>query len=68
MTELTRKQIEKSFKRILGPDPEQRKRIEEVNAAADWTIRCWNCKNYTTMKRPLEGPCPHCGAELSKRS
>ena len=64
----TREQIERSFKRILGPDPEQRARLAKVNADAEWRVRCWKCKSYTLTKLPASEPCPTCGANLNVRS
>jgi Zn finger protein HypA/HybF involved in hydrogenase expression len=63
----TREQIERTFKRILGPDPAQRQRIAKVNAEAEWRIRCWNCKAYSVTRLPTTEPCPHCGANRTSR-
>lgn len=68
MSAPTQKQIEKTFRRLLGPTAEQRAAIKKVNDEADWLVRCWNCKSPQTVRLNALRPCEVCGKDLGKRS
>jgi len=56
-------------RRKEGMTEEQKKVLRDFNAKQEWTVQCWNCRGLVTRElKHLNGPCPHCGVELSKRS
>lgn len=64
-----RKYVEAGIRRRLGMSTEQRKVLAAFNATQLWMVQCWNCRGRVERKLDdLHGPCPHCGAELSRRA